>query len=46
MSKLKWGNENGSTEVTLLPSGEQFSFIEIASTGNMMTTAIDTERDT
>jgi hypothetical protein len=36
---------NGSTEVTLLPSDEQFAFIEITSAGNMMTTAIDNELD-
>lgn len=32
---------NGSTELTHVPSSKQLSFIEVTATGNIMTTAID-----
>ncbi|MBZ0105158.1 MAG: hypothetical protein K8H84_05965 [Sulfuricella denitrificans] len=32
---------NGSTEVKLIESSDQLAFLEVTSTGNIMTTAID-----
>ena len=34
---------NGSTEIKLLESSDQLAFIEVTSTGNIMTTAIDSK---
>jgi hypothetical protein len=34
---------NGSTEVKLLESSDQLAFLEVTSSGNLMTTAIDSK---
>lgn len=34
---------NGTEEVTMLPSGEGFTFIEVTAVGNVMTTTVDTK---
>lgn len=34
---------NGSTEVTIMESGNRLAFLEVTATGNLMTTAIDSK---
>ena len=36
---------NGSSEVKMLESSDQLAFIEVTATGNIMTTAIDSKRN-